>query len=125
MSETQYHCDVNGNIVTEKGCFFRAAAFSVTVEDCSYDILFEKNDSEKVVYRITSNGKTITELEHPDYVPSCAVEALPETLGTAHATALFAAMCHCGISIEKNYVDFFKAESAPSLTYSISQTALF
>ncbi len=126
MSNLIYECKVQNNAIqSETGTFFKAAPFTVSVGTNTYSVHFEKNSSGKVMHTLHHNNTIILELEHPDYSPSCTPDALNQTLNNNDAQAIFAACCHCGVTIEKAYIDFFKSDESPSLSYHITQESLF
>ena len=123
MTTLQYTCTAeNGKITHEEGHFFKAGAFVVFVEQNQYNINFEPKDQDTVVYRITHNSAVITELGHPDYVPQdCSFDDLNSHLNSPDAQAIFAALCHCGVSIEKDYLKTLENAEINTFSYKIEQ----
>jgi len=118
-SDLLYHVSVkNGVVSDETGHFYKAAPFSVLVDAGQFDVVFEMGDSHRVVYKVSRNGATAMELEHPDYATSQdAADLAPEL------AALFGALVHVQIVKNKDYSDFY-ADSANGVSFEINQAHL-
>jgi hypothetical protein len=120
----QYFAKIeSGTVIEETGAFFKAAPFEIEAQGKSYACIFKHLASGRVVYDISSEGKTVEELTHPDYVPEKSLGDYtdPETL-SADQKIIFAALLKLDISKDKTYLAYFEKEDIKaSMTYTVKQ----
>ena len=121
MQNNQYYLDVKDNeTLTEEGHFFKAARFQINVNQTVYDIEF-KEKNHHVYYFVMNQKQELTKLTHPDYVPDCSFDDLNHVLSHHDAQTIFAALCHCGVSIKKEYLAWLDENAETLFSYKIIQ----
>ena len=124
MGNKQYHILIEDNkTIKKEGHFFKAGAFNITINNSTYNVVFEPVD-HTIKYKIISNDTVITELIHPDYAPDCTLEDINSYLNNSDMQTLFIALCAHNICIERNYLKWIEDNPNIPISYEINQAPI-
>jgi len=125
----QYELTIeNGKVKSESGAFFLAAPFTIQSGSSTVTVIFKPVNAHEVMYTLEQNGKTLFQLEHPDYVTDHRPENLNQAVsipGFSDSRLIFEALNRLGISKSKTYKSYFEDPANANFSYQVEQQPLF